>query len=85
MQELGDAEIQELHIAIAGDENVPGLEVTMHYEVAVRVRDRVQHVQEKPYARLNVQILPAAVLVNRLTLDVLEHEIGQRVIEDAGV
>ncbi len=51
----------------------------------MRVRHRLQYAQEKLDSRTEREALPLAVDVQRLPLDVLEHEIGLRAVEHAGV
>ncbi len=47
IDQLGDAEIEQLHLAFAGDENVRGLQVPMDDQVAMSVGHSFTDLQEK--------------------------------------
>ncbi len=85
LEQLGDAEIEQLHLAVRGHQDVRGLEVAVHDQVGVRVGDRRQHVEEQPHARLDAQAPRVAVAVDALAVDVLEHQVRLAVRRDAGV
>ena len=50
-QQLGDAEVEQLHLALGIDQDVGRLQVAMHDQVLVRVLDRAEHLQEQPQPR----------------------------------
>ena len=60
----------------AADQDVRGLDVAVHDQVRVRVRDGGEHVEEEAQPRLDAEAVRVAVAVDRLALDVLEHEVG---------
>ena len=46
LDQLGDAEIEQADLALAGDEDVGRLQVAVNDEVRVRVANRPQHLAE---------------------------------------
>src|SRR5690606_28764042 len=85
LQQLGDAEVEQLHAAIARDEHVRGLDVAVHHEVAVREGDGVAHVEEEAQPGLDAEAPPVAPGVDRLALDVLHDEVRRLVAGHAGI
>ena len=86
VQQLGDAEVQQLHVAARGDEDVARFQVAVQDQPVVRLRDRAQHVQHQAQARIDGEREAAAVLVDRLAVDVFEHEVGLRAVgHDTGI
>ena len=75
VEQRGDAEIEELDHAVAGDQHVGGLDVAVHDQVRVRVRHRRQHVEEQPQPRLDAEATRVAVAVDLFTLDALQHQV----------
>ena len=57
----------------------------MHDEVAVRVRDRGEHVEEQPHARFDVETALLRIAIDALAVDVLEHEVRLTARRDAGI
>ena len=55
-QQLGDAEVEQLEPALAGDQHVGGLEVAMDHELAVRVLDGAARVLEEAQALLDGEL-----------------------------
>ncbi len=84
-QDLGDTEIEQLHRPLAGDEDVRRLEVAVHDEVAMRVANRVTHVEEQSQALANRKLAVVAIAIDRLALDVLHHEVRPAVLRHAAV
>ena len=85
LQLLGDAEVQQLDPAVAVHQQVGGLEVAVHHQVAVRVADRVQHLQEQHHALAQAQLARVAPAVDRHAVDPLHHEIRLALCADAAV
>ena len=73
--QLRDAEVQQLDLAIHADEHIGRLDISMHDQVCVRVGDGLQHIEKETDARLNPQRLLVAVAVDGLTVHVLENEV----------
>ena len=48
----------------------------MHDQIGMRVGDGRQHVEKQTQARFDAESLAVAVAVDRLPLDVLQHDIG---------
>jgi hypothetical protein len=84
-EQLGDAEVEQLHLAVRADQHVRGLEVAVHDQVRVRVRHRGEHVQEQADARVHAQPVAVAVAVDVLSLDVLQQQVGLAHGRHAGV
>ena len=61
-QQLGDAEIQQLHLAFGIHEDVGGLEVPVHHQVLVRVFHGGEHLEEKSQPRREVELLALAIV-----------------------
>ena len=85
LEELGDAEIEELRLAAARHEHVRRLQVPVHDQARVRVGHGVEHVEKEADARRDVEPLAVAVPVDRFALDVLEDEVGLATRRDPGV
>ena len=85
LEELGDAEVEELHPAVLRHHDVRRLEVAVDDEVRVGVRHGGEDVEEEPDAGLDVEGPALAPAVDRLALDVLEHEVRLAGRGDAGV
>src|SRR5690606_32057846 len=75
LQQLGDAEVEQLHAALAGDEHVRGLDVAVHHEIAVRKGNGVAHVEEEAQPGLDAETLPVTPGVDRLAFDVFHDEV----------
>ncbi len=52
------------------------MDVAVHDQIAVRVCDRAQHVEEQAHAGIHAELVSIAVFVDGLALDVFENEIG---------
>ena len=75
IEQLGDAEVEQLGRAFGGDQDVGRLEVAMHDQVLVRVLNRRADLQEQLQARAHVELLPIAITIERLAVDVLHDEV----------
>jgi hypothetical protein len=80
---LGDAEVEQLDLALGVDQHVAGFQVTVHQQVAVRVRHGVGELQEERQLALQRQL--GAGLVDGAALHPFHHEIGQALRAQAGV
>ena len=85
LEQLGDAEVEQLDLAVAGHEHVRRLQVAVDDQVGVGVRDRRQDVEEQADARLDAEPLVVAVAIDVLAVDVLEHQVGLTGARHAGV
>ena len=56
LEQLGDAEVQQPHLAVGADEDVCRLEVAVHDELAMCVRHGVGDLREQPQARPHVEL-----------------------------
>ena len=85
VQDLGDAEVEQLDRAVGGDERVRRLEIAMDDEVLVRVLDAVADRGEEREALPHVEGPGVAVGGDRLAGDVLHCEVGPAVAGGAAV
>jgi hypothetical protein len=83
--DLGDAEVEQLGLALMGYENISRLDVTMHDEVLVCVLHGVadSHEQHQPF--VDRQAPAIAVTVDGRAVDELDHQIGYAVIRPTAV
>ncbi len=75
VQQLGDAEVQQFHLAVGGDQDVGGLQVAVHDQVGVRVADHRAHLQHQLQAALQRQRQPLAVIGDRLAFDIGQRQV----------
>ena len=75
LEQLRDAEIEQLDVAVDADEHVGGLEIAVHDQVGMRVRDGREHFEKQAKAGVDIQPVLVAVAVDPLAFDVLEDEI----------
>ena len=85
LEELGDAEIEELHLAIAGDEDVRRLEVAVDHQARMRIGDRVAHLEEDRELGREGESCLRTEAVDRHPLDVLERQVRGAVRRDPAV
>ena len=83
--QLRDAEIEQPHLALRGDEDVRRLQVAVDHEVRVRMLDREQHLSEQPDPRLDTQRARVAPRGQRLAFDVFKREPGLACGRDARI
>jgi hypothetical protein len=76
VEELRDAEVDELHLPVLRHEDVRGLQVAVQDELRVRVGHGLEHGEEEPHPRRSVESALPAPGGDRLALDELEHEVG---------
>ena len=85
LQQLGDAEVEELHRAIGGDENVVGFEIAMDDQMLMRVAHGRTHIAKQPQALANGQFPLLAIPVERFALDQIHDQIGKPFLCGAAV
>ena len=84
-EQLGDSEIEQLHLAVARDHDVRRLEIPVHDQRLVRVLRRVGHGQEHAKAILDRQPVLIAVGRHRRSVDVLHHQICAALRREPGI
>jgi hypothetical protein len=90
IQDLGDAEVQELDLPFRrggplGDQDVPWLQVPVDYPPLVGMLDRRARLDEKSQARLQGEAVHLAVLRDGRAPDQLHHEVGEPVRGDPAI
>ena len=85
VEQLGDAEVEELGDAFLGHQDVPGLEVPVDDEAAVRVLHRRAHPLEQPEPLGDGELALVAVAIDGHALHVLHDEVGQPLLGGAAV
>jgi hypothetical protein len=88
-QQLGDAEVEQLHLARRRDEDVGRLQVAVHHEVRVGVRHGAARGREQAQPRRHVEPPGVAVVRDGAAVHVLHHEVRPPVgrhaaVEEAG-
>ena len=76
LEQLCDAEVEQLDFAVVADEHVRRLDVPVHDQVGVGVGDGREYVEEQADPGLEAEAPFVAVPIDRRTVDVLQHEIG---------
>src|SRR5215471_18340311 len=71
-EQLGNAEVQKLYLAVMANQNVRRLQVPMHDQVRVRFRNCAQHIKKEPNTNRDRERLPVAITVNVQTFNVIE-------------
>jgi len=85
LDQLRQAEVEQFHDAIDADENIRCLDVAMNDEIAMRVLCRFRGEQKKLDPAADGGSPRVAVGIDRLSLDVLQHEIRLTHFSDAAV
>ena len=75
LEQFRDAEIEQLDVAVDADEHVRGLEIAVHDQVGMRVRDGREDFEKQAKAGVDIQPVLVAVAIDPLAFDVLEDEI----------
>jgi hypothetical protein len=75
-EELGDAEVEQLHVAAAVHEHVGRFDVAMDDQVRVGVGDRFKHLEKELEAPLHTEALRIAIFIDRPAFDVFENQVG---------
>src|SRR5450755_4309379 len=76
VKQLRDAKVQEFYHTIASNEDDGRFDISMNNKLAVRMRDCGENVDEQTHARLDIELMPLAIRVNRLAFDVFEDQVG---------
>jgi hypothetical protein len=82
---LGDAEVEQLRFALGGDQDVGGLEVAVHDQVAMCVGDGCTDLQRQAQAGAHIERVRIAIARDRAAFDILEREVRRTVVRDAAV
>ena len=85
IEQLGDAEVQELGCAVRRHDDVRGLDVAVDDQVAMCVTHGFADHEEEPQPFLEREVLIARVRVDRPSLDVLHHQVGPSIARGPAV
>ena len=85
LNQLGDAEVEQLDLSCRRHEDVRRLQVAVHDQVGVGVRDRRLDVEKEADARLDAEPLLVAEAIDVTAGDVFEHQVRLAGARDAGV
>ena len=85
LEQLGDAEVEQLHVTFAVDQDVAWLDVAVDHEMAVRVGNGLEHDTKERHALGHAHLRGVAVAVDALPVHELEHEVRLAAGRDAGV
>ena len=85
VQQLGDAEVQQAHVAGRRDQDVGRLEVAVDDQVRVCVADGLADLQEQREPRFHAHVVGLAVIGDRHALDVFQRQVGLALAADAGI
>jgi hypothetical protein len=75
VEQLGDAEVEQLHLPVGGDQDVGRLQVAVHDEMSVRVDHRIADGAEELEAALHIKSASIAVAVDGIAFDQLHREV----------
>ncbi len=84
-QLLGDAEVEQLDPSVCIHQQIGGLEVPVHDQVAMRVAHRIEDLQEQPDALAQSKAARIAPTINGLACDELHHEVRFAIRADAAI
>ena len=85
LEELRDAEVQELDLALGSHQEVRRLEIAMHDEIAMCRLDGARDLDDQADPLLDAELRAIAVEIDRDAFDVLEHEVGQATAIDSAI
>ena len=85
LEQLRDAEVEQLHLSVAVDEDVRRLEIAMDDQVGVRVGHSRQHVEKHTYPRLDAECPGVTPAIDAIAFHVFQHEIGLASRRHAGI
>src|SRR5580700_819738 len=85
VENLRDAEIEQLRRSIGSNKNVARLDVTMDDQPLVGVLHRRTDLQEQAQSLGNGSAAAIAVLIERLAVDQLHHKVGDAVLGGAAI
>jgi hypothetical protein len=83
--QFGDAKIEQSHLTPLINEHVSRLEVAMKNYINVGVVNRIEHLKIETNSRGDRKQLLVAVLIDPLTLHILESEKGPPKLIDTGI
>src|SRR5215470_20292195 len=75
LQQLGNAEIEQLYLIVFANKYVRRLQIAMHNPMGVRMRHRFQYIEEQSDTRLDIQPVMITVAVDMIALDEFQNEI----------
>ena len=84
-EHLGDAEVEQVRAVVRIDKHVRRLDIAMHDQQAMWMRDRVAELQDHPAARFEIDIGTRAPLVERHAVNVAHDQVRATVSADAAV
>ena len=79
LEELRDAEVEELHSPFAGHEDIGGLQVAVNDELLVSELDGRGHFEEELQPVRDAELTLDAIVRTRLPCYELHHEVGRAV------
>ena len=85
VEQLGDAEIEQLDLALGVDQRVGRFQVAMDDEVAMRVGHRVADLREQFETLVQRSVARVAVVEQRNAVDVLHHRVRTAIRRHAAV
>ena len=84
-QHFGDAEIEQVRAVVRIDEHVRRLDVAVHDQQAVRMRDRIAQLHDDIATRVEVDVRALAPVIERNPIDVRHDQVGSAIRTDAAV
>ncbi len=84
-EQLGDPEVEQLHLAVAVDEDVARFEIAVDHEIAVEIADRVDDLEKEPQDLVDAHTILGAVLRDGSALDQLHDEVGSALVGDSAI
>ncbi len=84
-EKLCDSEVQQLHFAVGGHQDIARLQVAMHDQPLVSVLNRIADGAEQFETLGDVQLAFVAPAINRLAVDELHHEVRKTLFGSGGV
>ena len=84
-EQLGDAEVEQAHLALRGDQDVGGFEIAVDHQVGMCMLHRQQHLAKQRDALAHTQALRVAPARQGLAIDVFERQPGLPVARHTGV
>nr|WP_174839751.1 hypothetical protein [Solimonas terrae] len=85
LDEFGNAEVEQLRLAVRCHENVRRFDVAMHDQVCMRMADGGADLQEQGDARRQIELPGVAPAIDAIALDILDCQIELAARQDAGI
>ena len=85
LQEFGNPEVQQLDFTAGGDQHVRRFDVAMDNQIRMGVRHCGQHIQKQANARLQIELVLVAILIDRRAVNVFEDEIRLAIGGNTGI